>query len=231
MPVKIKFPAMVPAKNPTPREDWPENKASACEECGDSFGLLLDRHHCRFCVREVCTSCSKGTIGAERERACRPCVTTAIADAVLVKKVYTIAMCTRAKAIVDAADANNRSNPTVAQYLFKNFELDMTDEDNKDRKPRSEWRTEFINWIRISKSFSTISVNKAPVSFALGTHREVDAFITRLEDSKSDVLDEAEVVTAYSATVYQARSAAVSTDTSAEQFVEQVYSNRPLTSN
>ncbi|KAG8927378.1 hypothetical protein FRC02_008239 [Tulasnella sp. 418] len=37
----------------------PDKKASACMRCGEAFGLLRRRHHCRLCGSVVCANCSE----------------------------------------------------------------------------------------------------------------------------------------------------------------------------
>ncbi len=41
--------------------DWMrDSQASKCAVCGTSFGVLTWKHHCRYCGKVVCDSCSKG---------------------------------------------------------------------------------------------------------------------------------------------------------------------------
>jgi hypothetical protein len=68
----------------------PDDQASMCMNCGTKFGLLLRRHHCRYCGDCVCRSCFKAKIvcpglGTQQQRVCPKCIvaikrTGALAD-------------------------------------------------------------------------------------------------------------------------------------------------------
>jgi len=60
----------------------PDEDAPFCMQCGSSFTWRLRRHHCRFCGRVVCATCSQYRLAVpvklsaelpSRERACRAC--------------------------------------------------------------------------------------------------------------------------------------------------------------
>lgn len=55
---------------------WQERKAS-CQICGNKFGIMTPRHHCRFCGLCCCDSCSQHRRpifpGSKKERCCTRC--------------------------------------------------------------------------------------------------------------------------------------------------------------
>lgn len=49
----------------TPPVWVPDHKAPTCMRCGNKFGWLVRRHHCRLCGRCVCSTCSSKVISHE----------------------------------------------------------------------------------------------------------------------------------------------------------------------
>lgn len=62
-------------RKPLPRFRWSSDlETDSCMECGTIFGAIFGRkHHCRFCGRVLCSTCSDDLINGYR--ACVPCVT------------------------------------------------------------------------------------------------------------------------------------------------------------
>jgi hypothetical protein len=57
----------------------PDDQAPLCMNCGDKFGLLLRRHHCRYCGDCVCRKCFKAKVvcpglGTQQQTVCLKCV-------------------------------------------------------------------------------------------------------------------------------------------------------------
>eukprot|EP00941_MAST-03F_sp_MAST-3F-sp1_P004757 g4757.t1 len=61
---------------PTPSYNWEEDyRVDACPQCGKQFGIIFGkRHHCRYCGKIFCSSCSSHTIN--KMRACEKCMKT-----------------------------------------------------------------------------------------------------------------------------------------------------------
>ena len=54
--------AVVASQRVSPPAWIPDEAASACMGCGDSFNLLRRRHHCRACGKVFCGRCSGNTM-------------------------------------------------------------------------------------------------------------------------------------------------------------------------
>ena len=58
-----------------PRENWMDNSVSEyCLLCDKKFGLRVRRHHCRFCFRLICGTCSPHTLRDEDDTIQRACI-------------------------------------------------------------------------------------------------------------------------------------------------------------
>ena len=55
-----------------PENQWHQDRLHArCEQCAGSFNLLNRKHHCRYCGRVLCDTCS--SLKVKNLRACQPC--------------------------------------------------------------------------------------------------------------------------------------------------------------
>jgi hypothetical protein len=55
-----------------PESRWHQDKLYArCEQCARSFNLLIRKHHCRYCGRVLCDTCS--SLKVKNLRACQSC--------------------------------------------------------------------------------------------------------------------------------------------------------------
>jgi hypothetical protein len=60
------------ASAPVTKRSWQKDHLhTGCQECGKFFDVFNRRHHCRFCGRILCNSCSKYTKFGKRS--CHPC--------------------------------------------------------------------------------------------------------------------------------------------------------------
>ena len=69
------YPILIPRTSVFTRDLWEHSETNHCQECDHTFGILFDKHHCRFCGRHVCTACSKAQIKIHnvQQRSCKTC--------------------------------------------------------------------------------------------------------------------------------------------------------------
>ena len=63
-----------------PKDGWMvDSESNNCLICGNIFSLTTRRHHCRFCYRLVCGTCSDHNLDLDddgsRNRMCKECFT------------------------------------------------------------------------------------------------------------------------------------------------------------
>jgi hypothetical protein len=61
----------IPCMDETDERWVPDDAYNACMECKAAFNIFERRHHCRYCGRLLCNTCTEGTINSLR--ACQEC--------------------------------------------------------------------------------------------------------------------------------------------------------------
>lgn len=95
----------------------------ACSICSHAFGLCNRRHHCRFCGKCICSTCSGGRVRAESsgklQRACINCIAVASKSTEFTNSIMVV--CQRLRAVHElsefAAPANLREAITTLEGL------------------------------------------------------------------------------------------------------------------
>jgi hypothetical protein len=177
----------------------------------------MDRHHCRYCNKEVCSACSEATI--KKQRACRECFKAAETRAITVKQVHqVIHQAVGPYALQQWDEKADRSNSIVIEYLWKNMEIS---------RGGNLASVAFMQWVNATSDFNLVSVDKKPETFALGTAADLKNY-ERVLHSAGPNLTEALAVSLYDEHVYNARKAAFDSEATAVGFYKKVFSTAKI---